>query len=112
MKVAINAPPMPRSVVRIKPAGLFGPGANKRAMMPATKPMMITQRMCMAKLPTNKSGGQRHNLRAVPNGAMRWMAWRKGSYLQLWDYICDLRDRKVRERSSDPAQILLATPNP
>ena len=41
--VATNAPTTPRIVVRIKPAGLFGPGAKKRAMRPATKPMMIIQ---------------------------------------------------------------------
>ena len=35
--------------------GLFGPGAKKRAMMPATKPMMMIQRMCMATL-AMKSG--------------------------------------------------------
>ena len=43
MKVARKAPAMPSSVVRMKPAGLFGPGASRPAIMPATKPLMITQ---------------------------------------------------------------------
>src|SRR3954454_15442673 len=38
MKVARNAPAMPRMVVRMKPLGLFGPGASQRAMRPAMKP--------------------------------------------------------------------------
>src|ERR1700739_537737 len=43
IKVARNAPTMPRMVVRMKPLGLFGPGDRKRAMMPATKPTMMIQ---------------------------------------------------------------------
>jgi hypothetical protein len=31
----------------MKPAGLFDQGASKRAIRPATKPMMITQRICI-----------------------------------------------------------------
>jgi hypothetical protein len=34
----------------IKPAGLFCPGASRRATMPAIKPMTITQRKCIASL--------------------------------------------------------------
>src|SRR6266403_5360631 len=45
MKVARNAPAMPSTVVRMKPLGLFGPGDSNRAMIPATKPTMMTQRM-------------------------------------------------------------------
>src|ERR1700722_8519662 len=48
MNVATNAPAIPSRVVRIKPAGLFGPGASMRAIMPATKPIMMIQIMCMA----------------------------------------------------------------
>jgi hypothetical protein len=45
MKVARNAPAMPITVVRMKPDGLFGPGESMRAMIPATKPTMMTQMM-------------------------------------------------------------------
>src|ERR1700704_5103721 len=45
MKVARNAPTMPRMVVRINPDGLFGPGDSSRAIIPATKPTMMIQRM-------------------------------------------------------------------
>src|SRR5258708_11246003 len=44
-KVARNAPAIPITVVRMKPVGLFGPGESMRAMMPATKPTMMTQMM-------------------------------------------------------------------
>jgi hypothetical protein len=37
IKVATNAPTIPRTVVRIKPDGPFGPGDTKRAMRPAMK---------------------------------------------------------------------------
>src|SRR5450631_2114110 len=47
MKVATNAPTMPSTVVRMKPAGLLGPGDSSRAMMPATKPMTTIHRMPM-----------------------------------------------------------------
>ncbi len=42
---------MPSTVVRMKPEGLFGPGAMNFAMMPAMKPMMTTQSMPMTTLP-------------------------------------------------------------
>src|SRR5713226_6323198 len=45
MKVARNAPAMPSTVVRMNPLGLFGPGETSRAIIPAMKPTMITQRM-------------------------------------------------------------------
>src|ERR1700736_3624674 len=45
IKVARNAPAMPSTVVRRNPLGLFGPGESSRAMMPATKPTMMIQRM-------------------------------------------------------------------
>src|SRR6185437_4735749 len=45
MKVASNAPAMPRTVVRMNPLGLFGQGDRNRAMTPATKPTRIIQRM-------------------------------------------------------------------
>src|SRR5450631_27428 len=45
MKVARNAPAMPSTVVRMNPLGLFGPGESSRAIIPAMKPTMITQRM-------------------------------------------------------------------
>src|ERR1700742_2259508 len=45
MKVARNAPAMPSTVVRMKPLGFFGPGEASRAITPATKPTMMTQRM-------------------------------------------------------------------
>jgi hypothetical protein len=32
----------------MKPEGLFGPGSNWRAIMPATKPTRMIQRMCMS----------------------------------------------------------------
>src|SRR3954453_19586689 len=54
MKVARNAPAMLGVVVRMKPLGLFGPGASQRAMRPATKPTtMIHNRppMLMSVLP-------------------------------------------------------------
>ena len=35
---------MPRTVVRIKPVGLLGPGDNNRAMIPATKPTIMIHR--------------------------------------------------------------------
>src|SRR5947199_6788385 len=38
---------MPSRVVRMKPEGSFGPGWMNLAMMPATKPMMMVQRMLM-----------------------------------------------------------------
>jgi hypothetical protein len=38
MKVAIAAPMIPSTVVRMKPDGLFGPGDSHLAMMPAMKP--------------------------------------------------------------------------
>src|ERR1700730_1047304 len=43
--VARNAPAMPSTVVRRNPLGLFGPGESSRAMMPATKPTIMIQRM-------------------------------------------------------------------
>src|SRR3974390_3258938 len=45
MKVLTNAPAMPRSVVRMNPEGWLGPGARKRAITPARKPITIIQRM-------------------------------------------------------------------
>ena len=45
IQVARNAPTMPSTVVRMNPLGLFGPGESMRAMMPATKPTMMTQTM-------------------------------------------------------------------
>src|ERR671910_699435 len=39
---------MPSKVVRINPVGLFGPGERSRAMIPATKPMIMIQRMLTA----------------------------------------------------------------
>src|ERR1700674_3879161 len=36
---------MPSAVVKRKPTGLLGPGASQRAIRPATKPMMMIQRM-------------------------------------------------------------------
>jgi hypothetical protein len=38
-------PDDPRMVVRINPEGSLGPGCRNLAMTPATKPMMIVQRM-------------------------------------------------------------------
>ena len=43
IKVATNAPTIPRTVVRIKPDGPFGPGDTKRAMRPATSPITMIQ---------------------------------------------------------------------
>ncbi len=49
----------------MKPAArLFDPGASKRAIRPATKPTMITQRICMARLPLDSVG-----TKAVANAA-------------------------------------------
>src|SRR5882757_1235151 len=45
IQVARNAPAMPRTVVRMNPVGLFGPGDSIRAMIPATKPTMMIQIM-------------------------------------------------------------------
>ena len=45
MKVARNDPAMPRTIVRINPDGLFGPGARKRAMIPATPPIRMIHKM-------------------------------------------------------------------
>src|SRR6266478_4045022 len=45
MKGARNAPAMPSTVVRMNRLGLFGPGESNRAIIPATKPTMITQIM-------------------------------------------------------------------
>src|SRR5258705_12667375 len=45
MKVATNAPAIPSTVVRMNPPGLFGPGESNRAIIPATKPTMMIQRM-------------------------------------------------------------------
>ena len=45
IQVARKAPAMPSTVVRMKPLGLFGPGESSRAMIPATKPTMMTQMM-------------------------------------------------------------------
>src|SRR4030095_6134387 len=45
MKVATNAPAIPSTVVRMNPPGLFGPGESSRAIIPATKPTMMIQRM-------------------------------------------------------------------
>src|SRR5436309_572392 len=45
IKVARKAPAMPSTVVRMNPLGLFGPGDSNRAMIPATKPTMMIQRM-------------------------------------------------------------------
>jgi len=39
----------------MKPDGLFGPGARKRAISPATKPMMTIQTIPMAPLAMNCS---------------------------------------------------------
>src|SRR5689334_23107635 len=41
---------MPSSVVRMKPAGSFGPGCRNFAITPAMKPMMMSQRMCIGAL--------------------------------------------------------------
>ena len=83
----------------MKPAArLFDPGASKRAIRPATKPMMITQRTCMApaRFGGNKSGGQRcgartgsgeHSLAVaqVCQVQVHWMARHKRLY--FCDYI-------------------------
>ena len=45
MKVARNAPAMPSTMVRMKPAGLLGPRDSSRARMPATNPTMMIQSM-------------------------------------------------------------------
>src|SRR5450432_1942128 len=45
IKVATNAPTMPSMVVSMNPLGLFGPGDSNRAIIPATKPTMMIQRM-------------------------------------------------------------------
>src|SRR5664279_5799095 len=45
MKVARKAPAMPSTVVRMNPPGLLGPGDSSRAIIPATKPTMMIQRM-------------------------------------------------------------------
>src|SRR3954470_7633265 len=47
MSVARNAPTMPSTVVSRNPDGVLGPGATIRAMMPATKPTRMIQRMPM-----------------------------------------------------------------
>ena len=44
-QVATKAPTMPRMVVRMKPEGSLRPGIRNLAMMPATKPMMMVQRI-------------------------------------------------------------------
>src|SRR5215467_4055124 len=46
-QVARNAPAMPRTVVSMKPWGVLGPGETQRAIIPATKPITIVQRMPM-----------------------------------------------------------------
>ena len=43
MNVAMNAPAMPSTVVRMKPLGSFGPGESMRAISPATKPIRMIQ---------------------------------------------------------------------
>jgi hypothetical protein len=50
MKVARNAPAIPRIVVRMKPLGLFGPGDRRRAIMPATKPTTRIQIIAISPL--------------------------------------------------------------
>src|ERR1700750_2276655 len=62
MKVARNAPAMPSTVVRMNPLGLFGPGDSNRAMIPATKPTTMTQRMPLM------------SLSFVQNARFRWLA--------------------------------------
>jgi hypothetical protein len=43
IKVERNAPAIPRTVVRMKPDGLFGPDETRRAMIPAKKPIKMIQ---------------------------------------------------------------------
>src|SRR6476659_535661 len=45
IKVARKAPAIPSTVVRMNPPGLFGPGESNRAIIPATNPTRMTQRM-------------------------------------------------------------------
>jgi hypothetical protein len=45
MNVAMNAPAMPSTVVRMKPLESFGPGESIRAISPAMKPIRTTQMM-------------------------------------------------------------------
>src|SRR6187551_1266502 len=58
---------MPSSVVRIKPAGLFGPGESMRAMMPAMKPTTMIHRMPLISVPLRcvDDDAERRGLRAV-----------------------------------------------
>src|ERR1700730_17743986 len=59
-KVATNAPAMPSTVVRTNPLGLLGPGESSRAMIPATKPTMMIQRMpLMVVVPFWKKQGRK-----------------------------------------------------
>jgi hypothetical protein len=84
----------------MKPAArLFDPGASKRAIRPATKPMMITQRICMARLPLDsvgtkavatlraRTGSGEHSLAVaqVCQVQVHWMARHKRLY--FCDYI-------------------------
>src|SRR5206468_12545058 len=50
---------MPSTVVRMKPLGLLGPGANIRATTPAMNPIRMIQRKCtgylLALLPTREA---------------------------------------------------------
>src|ERR1700712_3787008 len=47
--VATKAPTIPRMVVRMNPVGSLSPGMMNLAMMPATKPMMMVQRIPIGK---------------------------------------------------------------
>src|SRR6266566_3387544 len=60
-RVARNAPAIPSTVVRMNPPGLFGPGESSRAIIPATKPTMMIQRMPLISvvLPSKKADAVR-----------------------------------------------------
>src|SRR4030081_1207037 len=47
--VATKAPTIPRMVVRMNPVGSLSPGMMNLAMIPATKPMMMVQRIPIGK---------------------------------------------------------------
>src|ERR1700732_3937080 len=76
MKVARNAPTMPSTVVRMNPLGLFGPGESMRAIMPATKPTRITQRMPLMAvvLSLTKNRSRRAGVEAVTSEPVRYLA--------------------------------------
>src|ERR1700730_3961312 len=93
IKVARNAPAMPSTVVRRNPLGLFGPGESSRAMMPATKPTMMIQRMpLMLDVLFIKNGVRTNGLRREASKLARHFAFGRQTPFrrQMVDHIRQL----------------------